>query len=250
MFPGNHDSGYLGLINNLISTAENNIMCAKKNRKAIISGKVIFSNIPRNWIHQALTYMDRGELIFRLTLELTEIILVFTLLNKIILQNNPELLFLVSVIVVHTWNWITNSMFWALMLFTFPGMRNSGHDDTCNYLNRMSERLKKYNAISGLAIFGSPTRSCWHDRSDIDLRVVRNKGIINWFLSNFIMLRERMIAFIYMQPMDMYLADNASYLTNMRSDERPIFLIKRDLNLNEMYPGNDEINRIENLNRN
>ena len=226
----------------------NIIMGEKKSRKAVIDGRAMFANIPRNWLHQALTYMDSGELVFRVVLELVEFLIVFIVLKQLMLGTNIAIIVLVSMIIVHTWNWVTNSMFWALILFAFPGMRNRGHDETCDYLNRMAERLKKCSAISGFAIFGSVARCKWHNRSDIDIRLIRNKGIVNWIISNIVMLRERMIAFVKIQPMDMYLADDVDYLTNLRNDEEPVFLIKRDSGLEDMYPNNEQIDFIKHLN--
>jgi len=52
------------------------------------------------------------------------------------------------------------------------------------------------------------------------------------------MMRERFIAFLMRQPTDMFLADDVGYLTKMRSDEKPVFLIKRDERLEVMFPGN------------
>jgi predicted nucleotidyltransferase len=104
----------------------------------------------------------------------------------------------------------------------------------------MANRLKSDRSISGLSLYGSMSRKQWHDRSDIDMRLLRCSGILNLIFAGFVMMRERLIAFVYRQPLDIFLADDIAFLSKMRSDERPLFLIKRDPRLEKKYPDNGE----------
>ena len=211
----------------------------KKSRKAKLGGRPVLLNLARNWLHQAMTYMDAGELSFRVAVESLEISVLAFVFSSV---GVGLLLSILSAgILVHTFNWITNGLFWSVMLFSFPNMRNAGEFRTCEYLNKMTERLKGIKSISGLAIYGSVSRGQWHERSDIDMRILRKPGFVNLIIAAACMLRERFIAFLYKQPMDMYLADSTDFLLNMRADERPIFLIKRDARLDNVYPGNHEV---------
>lgn len=210
----------------------------KAARKAKPGGFPKLMNIPRNWLHQALTYMDTGEMYSKIIIELMELFFVMWLLDGLI--SNIYLNLLVSGFVVHTWNWITNGLFWAVIIFTFPSLRNPGAEKTVIYLNNMKRRLQKSSSVAGLTFYGSITRNAWHDRSDIDLRIVRNKGFINLLKAIYITMRERFIAFLYFQPMDLYLADSVDFLNKLRSDEVPVILIKKSSDLELMYPDNPE----------
>ena len=53
----------------------------KAARKAKPGGMPKLINIPRNWLHQALTYMDKGEMYSKVIIEIAEICLLMFLLN-------------------------------------------------------------------------------------------------------------------------------------------------------------------------
>ena len=216
-------------------------LLAKKNaRKATPGGLPKFINIPRNWLHQALTYMDTGELVFRIIIETIEILMLYLFINAVL--DLPYYASLgVSIIIVHTWNWVTNCLFWVVIIQTFPNLRNPGADRSVDYLNRMARRLKKYNCISGMAVYGSISRNAWHDRSDIDMRILRRPGMSSLVQAALLIMGERFRAFLNSQPLDLYLADDIDFLASLRSDEIPLFLIKRDERLDMQYPVTKEL---------
>ena len=211
----------------------------KKSRKASVDGQIRYMNFLKNWLHQAFTYMDTGEKIFRVSLEAIEVG-IFIVFSKLLFD--PPLIptLLISFLIIHTVNWVTNCLFWAVAIFAIPDLTNPGEKKTLKYLKNMTNRLKMHNSISGLAIYGSVSRGKWHNRSDIDIRILRLPGFMNLIKSCLLTLQERFIAFITKQPMDLFLADEVVFLKKMRSDEKPIFLIKRDKRLDKMYPDNPE----------
>lgn len=210
----------------------------KAARKAKPGGMPKLINIPRNWLHQALTYMDKGEMYSKVIIEIAEICLLMFLLNIYI--GNIYINFLISAFVAHTWNWVTNGLFWAVIIFTFPSLRNPGAENTVKYLNDMKRRLLRFDSVAGVSLYGSITRNTWHDRSDIDLRIIRNKGFVNLLITVYLTMQERFIAFLYKQPMDMYLADDVNFLKKLRADEVPVILIKKSEEMETMYPDNPE----------
>jgi predicted nucleotidyltransferase len=210
-----------------------------KKTKASIGGPVLYKNFIKNWTHQALTYMDRGERLLRVFVEFIELILSMFMIH-LLFKVSFLFAFIIAFIMVHTFNWMTNGLFWAVLIFAVPYLNNPGEKKTLQYLNIMTKRLRIQKSISGIALFGSIARNKWHDRSDIDIRILRKPGIKNLIVSYCLTMRERFIAFIHKQPMDLYLADDISFLKKMRSDEKPVFLMKRDPRLDEMYPGNRE----------
>ncbi len=211
--------------------------------KSTSDGRALYSNLMRNWLHQAVTYMDNGERAFRLTIELAEFALMWAALRLIV---NLDVSFawaypVLAALVVHTFNWITNGNIWALLLFSFPSLLNKGEAATCAYLNAMTARLERERSVVGLALFGSVARNEWHDRSDVDVRIVRRSGTLSLIRAGTVTVRERWLALLARQPLDLYLADDVAFLRRMRTDERPIFLIKRDPSLEKEYPGNERV---------
>jgi len=212
-----------------------------KSRKATPNGNIKYINFVKNWLHQAFSYMDKGEKCFRVFIVILEIT-ILSLISYHLFALPLIYLLTANIIIVHTFNWLTNGLFWAITIFAIPGLTNPGEKKTVQYLNEMEARLRKCNSISGLVIFGSVTRGKWHDRSDIDIRILRNSGFVNLIVSNLVTMQERLIAFFSKQPMDLYLADNIIFFNKMRDDEQPIFLIKKGEILKETYPNIYETN--------
>lgn len=209
-------------------------------RKAKPGGSPKWINLPRNWLHQAITYMDMGELLARLIVEAAEIVLVLLALRIGLPDIGLASAVISAVVIVHTWNWVTNGLFWNVLIVTFPNLKNPGARATVDYLNSMRDRLKKHPSITGLLVYGSVTRGAWHDRSDIDIRILRAPGASNLLISVLLTMKERFRAFLERQPMDLYLADGVNFLMKMRQDEKPVLLINRDARLLDIYTDNQE----------
>ena len=198
-----------------------------KNRKAIKGGKPKYFTILRNWAHQGFFYLDKTEMFYRILWGIIPILII----NSIINPNYTLFTLIVVTILVHTYNWITNNNFWAVLIHSVPSLKNPGEKTTISYLCKMQKRLVNSNSISGVLIYGSISRNKWHDRSDIDIRFFRKKGIYNGFVSYLLLRRERIIALINKQPLDAYIADDIKFLKKMRRDEYPFFLKNIDKRL-------------------
>ncbi len=213
----------------------------KARKKAVPGGLPKPQTLVKNWIHQGFLYMDKGERLFKLFTELSEFLLVFVLLNWFVQPTMGVMsIAMTSFIIVHTFNWITNNLFWSIVMFAFPNLKNRGMEKTIQYLKNMAERLQRNESITGMALYGSISRRKWHKRSDLDIRLLRAPGFLNLLRANLVMMRERFIAFLLRQPTDIFLADDVKFLAKMRSDENPVLLIKRDKRLDTIYPGNQE----------
>ena len=211
-------------------------------RKSAPGGQAKILNIPRNWIHQALFYMDRTEFWFRLVIEGIGFLCSVFLLSLFFQSKASDwMVIAVSFALIHTLNWILNGNWWALMMFTFPGIRNAGEKATCEYLAKMANRLRTNQSIAALVVYGSAARGQWHNKSDLDLRILREKGFLNGFTAAVITMRERAIAFFSVQPTDLFLADDAKFLSKMRKDENPIILLKRGPLAEQVFSGDEEI---------
>jgi hypothetical protein len=221
----------------------------KAERKAWAGGPAKLWNLPRGWAHQGFFYLDRTQQIGRVVLEIVPTMLLAGLIGGVAgISLSHVWVWCVSLWMVHTLNWVLNGNWWAGLLFAFPHLRNRGDRATCAYLNGMADRLRRDRAISGAMIFGSVSRGQWHERSDLDVRLLRRPGVWNGVTGVLVLLRERWIALWSRQPLDIYLADGIPFLQRMRADEPPVFLKKDDPRLELAYPDGKET-RLEMLRR-
>jgi hypothetical protein len=215
--------------------------------KASAGGRPRLWNLPRGWAHQGFFYLDRTQRLGRVVFEIVPTVFLAWLIAGIGGVSLSNLwLWCGSLLTIHTLNWVLNGNWWAGLLFAFPHLRNRGDRATCDYLNRMADRLQRDRSISGAMIFGSVSRRQWHDRSDLDLRLLRSPGMRHGIAAIWVLTRERLIAFWVRQPLDIYLADDVAFLKKMRADEMPIFLKKADPRLDRAYPRGREA-RIDTL---
>lgn len=204
-----------------------------KKIKAVVGGKTKTIVIVKNWIHQGFTYLDKTERIYRVLWELIPFsLLIWTLsFTEISLWFNIPL----SFIIAHTLNWAFNDNIWTCIQFTFPWAMNPGNAKTLAYLANMQRRFAKLDCVTGVMIYGSLSRGVWHDKSDLDTRIMRKPGLWNGLKCYLIVHCERLRAFLHKQPLDMYMADSIEFLDLMRDDEFPIFLKANDFRLVERY---------------
>jgi predicted nucleotidyltransferase len=221
----------------------------KRNHKASADGRARWWNLPRGWAHQGFFYLDRTQRIGRVIFEIVPTVILAGLIGGIggIPLSNLWL-WCAGLVLAHTLNWVLNGNWWAGILFAFPRLHNRGDRATCAYLNDLAGRLQRERAISGAMIFGSVSRGEWHERSDLDVRLLRRRGLFSAIAGILILSRERWIALWTRQPLDIYLADDVSFLRSMRKDEQPVFLKKDDPRLDRAYPEGQET-RIETLRR-
>lgn len=216
------------------------LLAKKRKRKAAKDGSFCWITIVSNYLHQSFFYLDRTERAMRVFWEVVPVGFLCWLLTRVLAPVNAWLLLGVSVGCVHTLNWIFNNNFWNCLNCAFPSFRNRGTQNTLNYLNRARARLSKARSITGIMFLGSLSRFEWHDRSDIDMRILRRPGFWNGIVASLLTSRERVLAVFARQPLDLYLADTPEFLKHHRVDERPIFTLRRDERLSEAdFPGGE-----------
>ena len=208
-----------------------------KDKKAKIGGKIKFNVTIRNWIHQGFFYLDNTEMFYRLVWELIPFTFFMYVLN---LMGSSSWLYsiLLSGFISHTLNWVFNDNFWTCIMFTFPKILNPGEKLTIKYLANLQRRTNNNESISGCMIYGSLSRGEWQIKSDLDIRILRKSGFLNGFKAYLFVFKERFIAVLKKQPLDIYLADSILFLKKMREDEFPIFIKNKDVNLKDEYKTN------------
>lgn len=205
-----------------------------KKIKAVEGGNIKWIVTIKQWIHQGFTYLDHTEMFWRVIWEIVPFTL-FLLFFNAICGSRIWVSVVLAFIIAHTLNWIFNYNFWTCIDFTFPRVHNPGNDVTKEYLKGMQKRMKRNDAITGCMIYGSMSRAVWHNKSDLDMRIMGKPGIVNGFRAYLAVFHERLIAVWQKQPLDLYLADGIKFLQRMRKDEYPIFLKCSDSRLTDFY---------------
>lgn len=221
----------------------------KKKRKAQLNGKPELLVLVKQWIHQGFTYLDRTEMYYRLVWEVVPVIILSPVLSAS-LKLPVSTATLISLFIVHTLNWVFNYNFWTCMTFTFPSVTNPGNDSTLVYLQKMQNRMCKNHSIAGCMIYGSISRGKWHQKSDLDVRILRRPGLLNSSKAYWTVFLERVIALCCRQPLDLYMADSTKFLDKMRADEFPVFLKNEAMELHVKYGvrGKVDLTKIKSLN--
>ncbi len=160
-----------------------------------------------NWTFQSLLYMDKTEKLFKIVFELIIFVLLFIILQYILSIATAGVL---SIIIAHTINWIINGHIFALFK-TFGVIKTKNYKFN-KYLNELKEKSSKESSIFLVATFGSIARKELKETSDLDIRIIRKKGIINGLRSCIFTMKERSIAFFRRLPLDIYVGDDLKFL--------------------------------------
>ena len=185
-------------------------------------------NIPVSWIHQSLSGYDRTEFLFRIFIQLVCFILVFSINTIFILQLRYNLIF--SFIITHTLFWIFNGPFMAVMVVSFSKLKNGGIVKVLKIIKYIKADYEASDCAEAVLIYGSFCRKLLHDRSDLDIRVIRKKSLKNSLKCMCIAAKFRFIATFIGMPLDLLVVDSMDFLNStMRDDEHPV-IINRDTN--------------------
>jgi GTPase SAR1 family protein/predicted nucleotidyltransferase len=153
-----------------------------------------------NWVFQGTLIMVNSERLFRVILEGTVALASFALMfNYVPLLANVPL----SLVLAHTINWLFNGNFWEIQKF-------SGRKFDSNKVFKLLRDLEKkeHPHVTSIAAFGSLSRGEYRDSSDLDLRVIRKNGLVNWIRTNLFVLKLRAISFVKKIPIDAFVLDN------------------------------------------
>ena len=81
------------------------------------------------------------------------------------------------------------------------------------------------NSIEAVLIFGSLSRGEIRSTSDLDVRLIRQKGTRNALKAYLLAVKLRILAFMKRFPLDIYTFGDFSYLKRLREDELPVVIL-------------------------
>jgi hypothetical protein len=181
-----------------------------------------FFGIMVHWVFQGMLIMDKTEKVFKI---LIDIFLTLVLSQLFIKSLERWIALLLGLLIAHTINFIFNAHYWTVL--KHYGYINLTYEAFERYIQEITHRIEKEPSITYGAIYGSLAREeGWRPSTDLDLRLIRRRGLVNGIRACSFTMRERSLALFRKFPIDLYLLDSSKPLVKMRCDENPI-IIKR-----------------------
>ncbi len=169
-----------------------------------------------NWVFQGMRGMDRGELAFRLGLELL-----------LALALAPVLSWFPALLVAHSFNFSFNGQLWVCARYCRRWNRDPAALD--RFLERMAAELRSLPWLAEAVCIGSrgSRPAAAGPRSDIDLRLIAPRGFLGWLRINLLLLELRTRALVELIPLDLYAYDDPTSLERFRQDEPLLVILDR-----------------------
>lgn len=168
-----------------------------------------------NWVLQGMLYMNPVEVAYKLGLDL-----VLTVLAWMLIAPESVAGWIAVWLLAHTVNWVINCQPVALLFHLDWGKNDARHFIT--YIEGLEKRIQGRSYLAAAASFGSLSRGKYSDRSDIDIRVVMQDGILDRLRAANFCFWERLRAALAFFPLDLYAFDLDEMRSKMKSDEVPV----------------------------
>jgi len=160
--------------------------------------------------------MDRGELAFRMTLELV----LFAALV-------PMLGVVGAFVLAHSFNFTFNGQLWVCARYCRFWRRSPASVE--RFLRDVAARLRELPWLEEAVCIGSrgAGTEVRHDRADIDLRLIVPNGASGWLRVNLLLIALRTRALLQLVPLDLYAYDGPESLARFRQDEPLLVILDR-----------------------
>ena len=187
-----------------------------------------------SWLFQGILYMDTTEKIFKVLIDILLFVPSYGICKYLF---GIPMNIIIAAILAHTFNWIFNGQIFVLIKNV--GFTKIESEIFTEYLDNLKKRISKERSILAEAVFGSLSRGKLKETSDLDVRIIRKKGIINGLRACLFVFLERGGAFFSKFPLDIYVLDSFKLLS--RLNEQPIILHDPQNLLKEYYKNKEVI---------
>ena len=182
-----------------------------------------------SWTLQAIHTLDKTEKAFRILLEVLLVVIIAASMTLLV-RSRPiwEMAFAI-LLSLHTVMWFLNSTMLVGLRECFRFVKNPGIEGTVSFLKYVAKVASNRGAVECVLVYGSMARCKFHDRSDLDVRIIRCKSLLPSLRLMMTAIFLRMVAILcYRIPLDLKVVDSLSFLeVEMRADERPIVVYSR-----------------------
>ncbi|MEM3886345.1 MAG: nucleotidyltransferase domain-containing protein [Candidatus Methanomethylicia archaeon] len=174
--------------------------------KAILASKI---SLGINWIFQGVGIADTIENVFRFLLDFMFFIIAY-------LASGNLLISILVLVIAHTINYFINS----------NGPRIQAVLNKRTDIQYSLQRIKDYvksnppgRSVEAIVVFGSVVAGSFSKYSDIDMRVVRRKGVTNAWLSLVWTMKLRLYMWRWGIPSDVFIATREKLIRTVKSYE-------------------------------
>jgi hypothetical protein len=189
-------------------------------------GKLLFIRwIVVSWILQAVHVLDKRERIFRIFLELLFLLPVIVIYDAS--NANSRFYSIAYIISIHSLFYLFNSTWLVGYREVNKKFKGKGIQSIVDFSNYVKEDIKNCDN-NAVLLYGSLPRKKYHNRSDLDIRIIRssNDNVKLFFKA----IKYRAVGiWKYKIPVDLKVVDSMDYLKKeMRDDEHPIIISKKE----------------------
>ncbi len=177
-----------------------------------------------SWLLHGVHVLDKTERMLYVCFEMLALLLFYAMM--FLCGVKCWVWYVVAFAVLHTITWLVDSHWLVGYREVDTRFRGKGIAAVIGYLEKVKDELSNYPNIESIGVYGSMSRRMFHDRSDLDLRVIQN----GFSLPLFFKIQQLRFVGIwkYKIPLDLKLVDSVEYVKNeMREDEKPIMIFKR-----------------------
>lgn len=177
-----------------------------------------------SWLLHGVHVLDKTERLLYIFFELLALVLCYVVM--MLCGVNCWVWYLVAFIILHTITWLIDSHWLVGYREVNKNFRGKGINSVIEFLEYSKQKLAHYENIEAIGVYGSISRRMYHDRSDLDLRIIQNAFSLPLF---FDVQKLRFIGiWKYKIPLDLKLVDSVEYVKNeMRDDEKPVMIYKK-----------------------
>lgn len=174
-----------------------------------------------SFLFQGIFYVSRTERYFKIATELLLGFGIFTLYRR---RNKVGRSLAISFGLAHLLNWLLNAH--QMAVFHTVGYISNQQSEFESWMDYIAALSRGNSGIQASYVVGRPARGSleFSETSDLDVRLVRSKGILNALRANLCLVRLRTLALVKRFPLDIYLLDSEAELAHLRDDESPIEL--------------------------
>jgi hypothetical protein len=141
-------------------------------------------------------------------------------------QPPTPLLFATLFLIAHTLNWVFNGHIFVLMRYVRPFPKTPEHFD--DFVARLERWGQRSSCVQGIAIYGSYCRGCLHANSDLDVRILVDRGFLQGLCGALFCVVARWHAFFLAFPLDIYCSVGGDGLEKLRDDEIPAVILDKN----------------------
>lgn len=173
------------------------------------------------WIFQGFLYMNIYEKIYKIFLETFIIGICYSLFSSLPAYDGgilPQLIW--SMLVGHTIIWFINGQ--AMTMLIHMNLIPNSPGRFISYTDSLVNNIRRKKFILGAAAFGGLTRCEYRSSSDLDVRLVMKKGVLNGLLASHFCFIERVKALFCAFPLDLFAFDMEEAQRKMDAAENPI----------------------------